>query len=94
MKNKTQLWIAGVTTSLGSFIGWLATVPPEQQDALMAPIVSILPLHWRPAIGLISRALASGGAIWGLYVAHRGPTGTPGPAQPPSNPSGTTIGKA
>lgn len=78
MTNKTQAiftaWIAGVS----SFLAWLVSLPPENQDALIKPMIELTPLDWRPAIGLASRALATATTIYAVYrAAHSGPNSPP-----------------
>lgn len=67
-------WIAG----LSAFIAWLMTVPPEQQTALLGPLVEVMPLTWRPAVGLATRLLATGSTIFAVYrAAQSGPSPQP-----------------
>lgn len=67
-------WIAGIS----AFISWLVSLPPENQDALIKPMIELTPLDWRPAIGLVSRVLATGSTIYAVYkAAHSGPQTPP-----------------
>lgn len=69
-------WIAGVS----SFIAWLVSMPPENQDALIKPLIELCPINWRPAVGFVSRLLATASIIYGAYkTAHH--------AQPPPAPT-------
>lgn len=78
---KTRALVGATIAGASGFLAWLATVPPEQQDALLGPIVSLLPLHWRPTIGAVMRALSSVAAIYtALQASHSGPQ------TPPQNP--------
>lgn len=63
-------WIAG----LSSFIAWLVSMPPQNQDAIIKPLIELTPIEWRPAIGLATRALATGSMIYGAYkISHPQP---------------------
>lgn len=82
MTSKLQAKIGAIVAGVTAFISWLATVPPEQQSGILAPLVDLLPLTWRPQIGLATRALATVSAIWATYkAAHSGPQ-TPPPNKP------------
>lgn len=69
-------WVAGVS----AFVAWLMTVPPEQQTALLGPLVDVMPLQWRPAVGLATRAIATASTIFAVYRAAQS-----GPQSPPKN---------
>lgn len=62
---KISVWIAGVS----AFIAWLVSLPPESQDALIKPLIELTPLDWRPAIGLVTRLLATATTILAVYKA-------------------------
>jgi hypothetical protein len=67
-------WIAGTS----AFVAWLMTLPPESQTALLAPLIDVAPLEWRPAIGLFTRTLATVTTIYATYkAAHAGPQSPP-----------------
>lgn len=70
----TAAWIAGIS----AFIAWLMALPPESQTTLLAPLIDITPIEWRPAIGLATRALATVTTIYATYkAAHSGPHTAP-----------------
>ncbi len=73
--SKIRAGIAGAVSGIASFVAWLATVPPSEQNALLGPLVDMLPLEWRPAIGLGMRLLATTSTIYAVYqAAHSGPS--------------------
>lgn len=63
MTSKLQCLLAALGAGFVGFINWLATVPPEQQAGMLATLVEIIPVEWRPTVGLYSRLL-----MWGLGV--------------------------
>lgn len=65
LQAKISAWIAGIS----SFVAWLVSLPPENQDALIKPLIELTPLDWRPAIGLVTRALATATTIYAVYKA-------------------------
>jgi hypothetical protein len=75
-KSKLSVWIAGIS----SFVAWLVSLPPENQDAVIKPLIELSPIGWRPTIGLISRALATGGMIYAAYKTH---SAIQNPQEPP-----------
>lgn len=79
--NKLRAGIAGGVSGISAFIAWLATVPPEQQTALLGPLVELMPIEWRAGIGLGMRALATVSTIYAVYQAAKS-----GPQTPPKNP--------
>lgn len=81
MSTKLKAIVSGWAFAITSFISWLATVPPEQQSGMLAQFVEIVPVSWRPAVGLIAKAIASFSSIYGLYQASHS-----GPQTPPKNP--------
>ena len=78
MNNKLQTLIAASVSGISAFVSWLVTLPPESQDAFLSPLVEITPLHWRPTVGFIFRALATISTVYAGYKAsHSGPTTPP-----------------
>lgn len=69
--------IAGVT----QFVGWFATLPPESQETYVQPILELLPVHWRTAIGGFMKALSGVAMLYAFYQASHS-----GPGTPPKNP--------
>lgn len=75
MTHKLQATITAWVAGLSAFVAWLMTVPPEQQTALLGPLVELMPLDWRPAVGLATRVLATASTIFAVYrAAQSGPT--------------------
>lgn len=71
------LWSA-VTAATAGFLAWLANTPPEQQDALLGPLVSALPLTWRPTIGAAMKFLSSVAMVYSaIQASHSGPSTPP-----------------
>ncbi len=77
---KIQALIAACVTGAASFVSWLATVPPEQQSGLLAQFVEIVPVTWRPGVGLAAKALGTFSTIYAVYKASHS-----GPQSPPKN---------
>lgn len=75
MKNKLSLYTSGGISFLATFIGWFITLPPNQQNDTIAPIIAIVPVNWQVKIGIALKAI---GGISGLYAtfkaAQSGPT--------------------
>lgn len=84
MQNKNHIIVltTAIFTGIASFINWLTTVPPEQQSGMLAQLVEITPVQYRPQVGLATRFLVFGLGIYTLYKASRS-----GPTQPPNPPS-------
>ena len=80
--SKIGAGIAAAVSGVSAFVAWLATVPPSEQNALLGPIVDLLPIDWRPAIGLFMRALSTFSTIYAVYQAAKS-----GPATQPKNPT-------
>lgn len=88
MKALAGASVAGLT----ALLAYLANTPPEAQDALVGPIVALLPLAWRPTFGLVMRGLSSVATIYmAIQASHSGPatkpatdaqTGAPTPSLP------------
>lgn len=71
------LW-SGVIAAASGFLAWLANTPPEQQDALLGPLVNSLPVTWRPSIGAAMKLLSSIAIIYStVQASHAGPTTPP-----------------
>lgn len=71
MTTKLQALLAAILTGFIGFVNWLATVPPEQQAGMLAALVEIIPLDWRPTVGLISRLLMFASGIFATYKASQ-----------------------
>lgn len=73
--NRVKAMISGIVGGALGFINWLATVPPEQQSGILGQLVEIVPLTWRPAVGLITRLLMYYFSVLAIYKAtHSGPS--------------------
>jgi hypothetical protein len=59
---KTKLLAAG--TALSFFLGQLIQMPVEQQNAIIAPVIAIVPPFWQSWIGLLLKA----GGAWMAYA--------------------------
>lgn len=82
MNPKTKAIWAAIVSALSGFISWLANTPPSQQDAVLGPLVDLLPLHWRPIIGAGMKMLSGVAGIYAtMQAAHSGPANQP-PTQP------------
>jgi hypothetical protein len=55
MTNRLQVIVTAAISASAGFINWLCTLPPEQQSGLAATLVEIVPLHWRPTVGVWTR---------------------------------------
>jgi len=86
MGEKLQAKIAGIVAAVAGFIVYMATLPPEQQDNITGPIVAVIPLTWRPEVGLIFKAVFSFAAFYGIYKASLPGHVTP-PVLPPTPPT-------
>lgn len=76
--SKVRAILGGAISAVTSVIAWLATVPPEQQSGILAPFVELTPVSWRPAVGLVMKALAAGTGFYAVYqAAHSGPQTKP-----------------
>lgn len=73
MTNRTQAIFSASVSGVSSFVAWLVSLPPENQDALIKPLIEFTPIDWRPAIGLVTRALATISMIYGAYKASQHP---------------------
>lgn len=79
--SKLRAGISGFISGVCAFIAWLVMVPPEQQTALLSPLVELTPIQYRDYVGLIMRGLATFSSIYAVYSAAQS-----GPATPPKNP--------
>lgn len=61
------LAIAGVS-GLANFFSWIFTLAPESQTAMLAPLVEIMPIVYRPQAALALRGL---GIVTALVTAYR-----------------------
>lgn len=66
LQSKISAWVAG----LSGFIAWLVSLPPQNQDAVIKPLIELTPLDWRPTIGLVMRGLSTASLIYGAYKMH------------------------
>lgn len=80
--DKLKAFWSGIVAGVTAFIAFLANTPPEQQDAVMAPFMALMPIHWRPSIALITRAISSAATIYAVVYASKS-----GPTHPPPNDS-------
>ncbi len=75
MKNKLSIWISGAYGAIASVGGWFITLPPEQQNSFVAPLIAVVPVKWQVGIAAV---LKISGAVSGLYAtfkaAQSGPT--------------------
>lgn len=69
LSGKISAWVAGVS----AFVAWLVSLPPENQDAIIKPLIELTPLDWRPSIGLATRFLATVSTIYMFYKTHPKP---------------------
>lgn len=81
MSSKTQAIVSSIFAAMFGFINWLATVPPEQQSGILATLVEVTPVQWRPTVGVWTRALMMFLGIYATYKAAHS-----GPQTPPKNP--------
>jgi len=81
MSTKIQALIAAGIAGIAGFINWLATVPPSQQEGWTAALVEMVPISWRPNVGLFTRFLMFATGIYATYKASHS-----GPQTPPKNP--------
>ena len=79
MTNKIQAVIAASLTGLFGFINWLCTLPPEQQAGMAGALVELVPLDWRPVVGVWTRLFMFFGGIFVAFKASKS-----GPTQPPT----------
>ena len=85
MNDKLQAKVSAYVFTIASILVYLSTLPPEQQDSVLGPIVSLIPLTWRPEVGLILKAISSAAGFWGIYkAAHSGPQVPPVDVVPPA----------
>ncbi len=63
ISTKTKAIGSAIATAAFGFVNWLATVPPEQQSGILATLVEITPIHWRPTVGLWTRMFMTVSAI-------------------------------
>lgn len=77
---KTKAVASGVVAAITSFIGWLATVPPEVQSGILAGLVDAVPVEWRPTVGLWARLFTFFSTVYMAYSASHS-----GPQTPPRN---------
>jgi len=85
MNPKLQAKISAIVSGVSGFIVYLTTLPPEQQDAVTGPIVALIPVHWRPEISLIGKAIMTVSTFWAIFkAAHSGPQTPPVDVVPPA----------
>lgn len=80
MTSKLQALLYGALSGLSGFVQTLALVPPEQQSGLLAQLVEVFPVSWRPQI-----AVWTGLLKWGLLVYALRQASHSGPQTPPVN---------
>lgn len=80
MTTKFQAIASGAVGALSGFVSWVATVPPEMQSGLLAQFVELMPVPWRPTIGLWTKFLGTVATIYAVHKASRS-----GPQSPPKN---------
>lgn len=81
MTSKIKALIAAALTAIAGFLNWLCTLPPEQQEGFAAQLVELVPLNWRPIVGVWTRTLVSLMGFYAIYAASHS-----GPQTPPKNP--------
>lgn len=79
--SKLRAGVSGIVSGLSAFVAWLVMIPPEQQTALLSPLVELTPIMWRDEVGLFFRGLATVSSIYAVYSAAQS-----GPATKPTNP--------
>ncbi len=80
MTSKLQALLSAACLAVAGFINWLATVPPSQQEGWTAALVEMVPISWRPNVGLFTRFLM---LVSTVYMAHK--ASQSGPQSPPRN---------
>lgn len=71
------VWSA-IVAAVTSALAWLANTPPEAQNAILGPLVDIMPVDWRPTIGAITKALSSVALVYStIQASHSGPATKP-----------------
>lgn len=73
--HKIRAIVSAFLAGLSGFFNWLATVPVEQQSGMLAQLVEIVPVEWRPNVGLATRLL-----MWGLGIYSAMQASKAGPA--------------
>lgn len=63
MKTKIYAVVSGLTT----FLGWFITLTPEQQTSTIAPIISLVPVHWQSTIGVGLKAIGTATGIYAIF---------------------------
>lgn len=81
MTSKIKAFIAATGAAIVGYINWLVTVPPEQQAGALADMVNLIPIDWRPDVGLATRTLMFFLTIYATTAASHS-----GPQTPPKNP--------
>jgi len=80
MNAKLQAIVASSIAGVAGFVNWLATVPPEQQSGLLAQMVEITPVQYRPTVGVITRFATLFLGVYASYqAAHSGTQKPPNP---------------
>lgn len=71
------VWSATIAAAT-SALAWLANTPPEQQNALLGPLVDAMPVSWRPYIGSAMKLLSSIAIVYStIQASHSGPATKP-----------------
>lgn len=67
------LW-GSIVASVTAALSWLANTPPESQDAILGPLMALMPVTWRPTIGAATRAISSVATVYvAIQASHSGP---------------------
>jgi hypothetical protein len=77
-KTKWSAYVSGVSGA----ISYLLTLTPSAQNAVLAPIIGILPPGWLGYVGTLMKALSIASLIYAFVSAHKG---TPLAQMPPAD---------
>jgi hypothetical protein len=80
MTSKIKAVLAAAVLGAVGFINWLCTIPPSQQADLLGQLVQIVPVSWRPNMGVATRLLMWVAVVYGAHQASKS-----GPQTPPTN---------
>lgn len=83
-KEKISALIAAIVTGFSSFVAWVMTIPPEQQTKLLSPLVELIGIENRDAVGLFMRTLASISTVYAVFKSSQSGTNLPLPTPPPT----------
>lgn len=82
-KSKLSALIGAIVTGVSSFVAWVMTIPPEQQTKLLSPLVELIGIENRDAVGLFMRTLASVSTVYAVYKSTQTGTNLPLPTPQP-----------